>query len=149
MSIGFDDDDFPSISTEKSPLRLEFTKTQRGRDMLIYAGYRYVENRQSTKNKFWRCARYVKFGCRATIVTSKNPAERSVRLAGLAHSHLPEKHKIDHSDEGDNLRTRRSVDKDILPAAESDSDGGMAFDLIQKSLFRHPDTNDFYVVDLD
>uniref|UniRef100_A0A182F8L4 FLYWCH-type domain-containing protein n=1 Tax=Anopheles albimanus TaxID=7167 RepID=A0A182F8L4_ANOAL len=45
---------------------IQFTNTQRGRIMLNYAGYKYVQNRQSTKNIFWRCARYVKHGCRAS-----------------------------------------------------------------------------------
>lgn len=44
---------------------LHFTKTQRGRTMLVYDGFRYVINRESQKNTFWRCQRYVKFGCRA------------------------------------------------------------------------------------
>ncbi|XP_062556478.1 modifier of mdg4-like isoform X25 [Armigeres subalbatus] len=70
---------------------IEFTRTQRGRTMLIYDGYKYVENRQSNKNIFWRCSKYVKFGCRATCVTSKNPNECPIRLAGSAHSHGPEK----------------------------------------------------------
>ncbi|XP_058451131.1 modifier of mdg4-like isoform X18 [Malaya genurostris] len=70
---------------------IQFTKTQRGRIMLIYDGYKYVENRQSNKNVFWRCSKYVKFGCRATCVTSKNPADYPIRLAGSAHSHGPEK----------------------------------------------------------
>lgn len=69
---------------------IEFSKTQRGRDMLVYCGYRYVQNRQSTRNKFWRCSRYVKYGCRATVVTSKNPTEPTIRLAGAPHSHGPD-----------------------------------------------------------
>lgn len=127
---------------------IEFTKTQRGRDMLIYRGYRYVENRQSTKNKFWRCSRYVKFGCRATIVTSKNPTLQSVRLAGLSHSHGPERMSIrpesekEDKDDVDEFNDHRST------AIECDSDGGNAFDLIQKSLFSHPDSSDIFVVDL-
>lgn len=74
---------------------IEYAKTQRGRDMLIYGGYRYVENRQSTKNKFWRCSRYVKFGCRATVVTSKQPNEVTIRVAGTAHSHGPDAQRDD------------------------------------------------------
>lgn len=70
---------------------IQFSKTQRGRIMLIYEDYKYVENRQSNKNVFWRCSKYVKFGCRATCVTSKNPNEFPIRLAGSAHSHGPEK----------------------------------------------------------
>ncbi|XP_052567425.1 uncharacterized protein LOC128093743 [Culex pipiens pallens] len=70
---------------------IQFSKTQRGRIMLIYEGYKYVENRQSNKNVFWRCSKYVKFGCRATCVTSKNPNDFPIRLAGSAHSHGPEK----------------------------------------------------------
>ncbi|XP_055594829.1 modifier of mdg4-like isoform X25 [Uranotaenia lowii] len=75
---------------ENTPM-IQFTKTQRGRLMLIHDGYKYVENRQSTKNVFWRCSRYVKYGCRATCVTSKNTNEYPIRLAGSAHSHSPEK----------------------------------------------------------
>uniref|UniRef100_A0A182MBE5 FLYWCH-type domain-containing protein n=1 Tax=Anopheles culicifacies TaxID=139723 RepID=A0A182MBE5_9DIPT len=41
---------------------LQYTTTQRGRTMLIFSGYKFVENRQSKRNIFWRCARYVKHG---------------------------------------------------------------------------------------
>lgn len=58
--------------------------------MLIYNGYRYVENRQSHKNIFWRCSRYVKFGCRATVVTSKVNDDVTIRVAGSPHTHEPE-----------------------------------------------------------
>nr|XP_029723719.1 modifier of mdg4-like isoform X29 [Aedes albopictus] len=84
---------------------IEFSRTQRGRTMLIYDGYKYVENRQSNKNVFWRCSKYVKYACRATCVTSKSPSECPIRLAGNAHSHGPEKmldsDKIEPSDESD------------------------------------------------
>lgn len=84
---------------------IEFSRTQRGRTMLIYDGYKYVENRQSNKNVFWRCSKYVKYACRATCVTSKNPSDCPVRLAGNAHSHGPEKlsdsDKIEAPDESD------------------------------------------------
>lgn len=68
--------------------KLEFTKTQRGRNMLVYGGYRYVTNQNSTKNIFWRCSHYVKFGCRASVVTSKDLS--MLRYAGAPHSHQPE-----------------------------------------------------------
>jgi hypothetical protein len=42
-----------------------FSKTQRQKTMLNYEGFQYVVNRQSQKNTFWRCNRYVKYGCRA------------------------------------------------------------------------------------
>lgn len=69
--------------------KLEFTKTQRGRNMLIYEGHRYVTNQNSTKNIFWRCSHYVKFGCRASVVTSRDL--NMIRYAGTPHSHPPEK----------------------------------------------------------
>uniref|UniRef100_A0A1A9WMN9 FLYWCH-type domain-containing protein n=1 Tax=Glossina brevipalpis TaxID=37001 RepID=A0A1A9WMN9_9MUSC len=69
---------------------IQYSTTQRGRVMLIYNGYRYVENRQSHKNIFWRCSRYVKYGCRATVVTSKVNDDVSIRVAGSAHTHEPE-----------------------------------------------------------
>ncbi|XP_037945137.1 modifier of mdg4 isoform X8 [Teleopsis dalmanni] len=69
---------------------LQYTTTQRGRVMLIYNGYRYVENRQSHKNIFWRCSRYVKYGCRATVVTSKLSDDGNVRITGAPHTHNPE-----------------------------------------------------------
>lgn len=68
---------------------LEFAKTQRGRNMLCYEGYRYVANQSSTKNIFWRCSHYVKFGCRASIVTAKDMT--MLRYAGAAHSHEADK----------------------------------------------------------
>ncbi|XP_004530743.1 modifier of mdg4 isoform X14 [Ceratitis capitata] len=67
---------------------LQYATTQRGRVMLVYNGYRYVENRQSHKNIFWRCSRYVKYGCRATVVTSKLHDDVSaVRVTGAPHTH--------------------------------------------------------------
>lgn len=70
---------------------LRYSKTQRGRIMLLHEGYKYVENRQSNKNTFWRCSRYVKFGCRASVVTSKDPDDYPpIRITGNPHSHAPE-----------------------------------------------------------
>jgi FLYWCH zinc finger domain len=72
-------------------------KTQRGRTMLIYEGYKYVENRQSKKNHFWRCARYVKHGCRATLVTAKHMNTTPlIRTSGNPHSH-PEEQTYDRT----------------------------------------------------
>ncbi|TDG44616.1 hypothetical protein AWZ03_008937 [Drosophila navojoa] len=68
---------------------IQYTTTQRGRIMLIYNGYRYVVNRQSLKNVFWRCSRYVKHCCRATLVTSK-VNDVTLRIAGAPHTHDPE-----------------------------------------------------------
>lgn len=79
-----------SASAASALTTIAFSKTQRGRDMLVYCGYRYVQNRQSTRNKFWRCSRYVKFGCRATVVTSRCLNEPTIRLTGMAHSHGPD-----------------------------------------------------------
>lgn len=145
-----------STTAEDSRYPIEYAKTQRGRDMLIYAGYRYVENRQSNKNKFWRCSRYVKFGCRATIVTSKHPAEFSVRLSGLAHSHGPEKKQGDarliRAGPHREIRNEPTSEDAVLVAAatdaadESDSDSDdIDYDLMQKSLFQQ---DEFYGVDL-
>lgn len=79
------------ILDDKNPTTyIQYSTTQRGRIMLIYNGYRYVENRQSHKNIFWRCSRYVKYGCRATVVTSKIDEEVSIRVAGSPHTHEPE-----------------------------------------------------------
>lgn len=68
--------------------KLEFTKTQRGRNMLVFEGYRYVTNQSSAKNIFWRCSHYVKFGCRASVVTSRDLT--TIRYAGTPHSHVAE-----------------------------------------------------------
>ncbi|KAH8346167.1 hypothetical protein KR067_007636, partial [Drosophila pandora] len=73
---------------------VQYTTTQRGRVMLIYAGYRYVVNRQSLKNVFWRCSRYVKHSCRATLVTSK-VQDVTLRIAGAPHTHGPEVNSMD------------------------------------------------------
>lgn len=72
--------------------QLEFAKTQRGRNMLIYEGYRYVTNQNSAKNIFWRCSHYVKYDCRASVVTSKDLSK--LRHAGTPHSHVPDKADI-------------------------------------------------------
>lgn len=154
-----------SRNTDNSPYPLEYTKTQRGRDMLIYAGYRYVTNRQSAKNKFWRCSRYVKYGCRATIVTSRNPDELSVRLAGMAHSHGPEMQKNadnelaysrvnlqqvkEEDDDEEATAAIQQTTSSAATAVESDSDGGIGYDLMPKSLFQHSETNEFFVIDMD
>uniref|UniRef100_A0A182JNK5 FLYWCH-type domain-containing protein n=1 Tax=Anopheles christyi TaxID=43041 RepID=A0A182JNK5_9DIPT len=67
----------------------KYTTTQRGRTMLIFSGYKFVENRQSKRNIFWRCARYVKHGCRAACVTSKNCTgdDQSIRLTAMHESY--------------------------------------------------------------
>lgn len=80
---------FFSIVLVLSPSKLAFTKTQRGRSMLVYDGFKYVVNRESQKNIFWRCNRYVKFGCRAGAVTSKNE-DQTIRLTHI-HSHSRDK----------------------------------------------------------
>ncbi|CRK91965.1 CLUMA_CG005563, isoform R [Clunio marinus] len=73
------------------PAQMQFTKTQRGRTMLVYEGFKYVVNRESQKNIFWRCNRYVKFGCRAGAVTSKSECgDPTIRLTHV-HSHNEEK----------------------------------------------------------
>ncbi|XP_017846810.1 modifier of mdg4 isoform X12 [Drosophila busckii] len=78
---------------------VQYSTTQRGRIMLIYNGYRYVVNRQSLKNVFWRCSRYVKHACRATLVTSKIN-DVTLRIAGSPHTHGPEV-KSDDCDSAD------------------------------------------------
>lgn len=74
---------------------LQFEKTQRGRSMLVVDGYRYVTNRYSNKNTFWRCSHYVKHNCRASVVTTKDLTR--LRLAGVRHSHEPFKQIEDWS----------------------------------------------------
>lgn len=69
--------------------QIKIAKTQRGRDMLLYDGYRYVTNRTSTKNIFWRCSHYVKYSCRASVVTTKDLTFS--RAVGSQHSHDPDK----------------------------------------------------------
>lgn len=71
---------------------LQFTKTQRNRTMLVYEGFKYVVNRESLKNTFWRCNRYVKYGCRAGAVTSK--AESGSQTIRLTHEHSHAEEKI-------------------------------------------------------
>ncbi|XP_017081879.1 modifier of mdg4-like isoform X12 [Drosophila eugracilis] len=73
---------------------IQYTTTQRGRVMLVFEGYRYVVNRQSLKNIFWRCSRYVKHSCRATLVTSKIQ-DVTLRIAGAPHTHGPEVNSMD------------------------------------------------------
>lgn len=57
--------------------------------MLVYDGYGYVENRQSSKNIFWRCSRYMKYHCRARVVTSKDPNSNEIRILDHKHTHGP------------------------------------------------------------
>lgn len=57
--------------------------------MLLYDGYGYVENRQSSKNIFWRCARYRKHQCKARVVTSKDASVDEIRVLDHLHSHPP------------------------------------------------------------
>lgn len=60
--------------------------------MLVYDGYKYVTNRESLKNIFWRCNRYVKFGCKAGAVTSKH--EESAPPIRLTHEHSHPKEDV-------------------------------------------------------
>lgn len=57
--------------------------------MLVYGGFKYVVNRESQKNTFWRCNRYVRHGCKAGAVTPKADGESSIRLTHV-HSHPAE-----------------------------------------------------------
>lgn len=79
-------------------LKLHFTKTQRGKAMLVYDGYKYVTNRESLKNVFWRCNRYVKFGCKAGAVTSKHEQSSSPIRLTHEHSHPKEDGTMNDSD---------------------------------------------------
>lgn len=82
---------FPFAVIELKANQLQFSKTQRGRTMLVYEGFKYVINRESQKNTFWRCNRYVKYGCRAGAVTSKpGYGDVTIRLTH-EHSHQMEK----------------------------------------------------------
>ncbi|XP_017140255.1 modifier of mdg4-like isoform X15 [Drosophila miranda] len=82
------------LEDKSSSASIQYTTTQRGRVMLVYEGYRYVVNRQSLKNVFWRCSRYVKHSCRATLVTSK-VQDVTLRIAGSPHTHGPEVNSLD------------------------------------------------------
>ncbi|XP_037910031.1 modifier of mdg4 isoform X12 [Hermetia illucens] len=104
----------------QAPSYLQYATTQRGRIMLIYAGYRYVENRQSYKNIFWRCSRYVKYGCRATVVTSKVSPEVTIRIAGSPHTHDPEV-RSDSIDERP-ITTSTTTSLTVTDQDEDDSD---------------------------
>nr|CAE75613.1 TPA: mod(mdg4) [Drosophila pseudoobscura] len=84
------------LEDKSSSASIQYTTTQRGRVMLVYEGYRYVVNRQSLKNVFWRCSRYVKHSCRATLVTSK-VQDVTLRIAGSPHTHGPEVNSLDLS----------------------------------------------------
>lgn len=65
---------------------ITYTKTQRGGRMLVFEGYGYVENRQSTKNIFWRCNKYMKYQCKARVVTSKI-CDGVIRILDHMHTH--------------------------------------------------------------
>lgn len=82
----------PMMAGSRMVPTLTFSKTQRGRIMLIFDGYKYVENRQSARNIFWRCARYVRYQCRAMVVTTKEVSTELpvIRHTGPRHTHGPE-----------------------------------------------------------
>jgi FLYWCH zinc finger domain len=75
------------IETEPivNELPIQLSVTQRGRTMLVYDGYQYVTNRQSANHIFWRCSRYTKFNCRATLVTGKT--KPLVQFKQKQHTH--------------------------------------------------------------
>lgn len=106
--------------------QLCFTKTQRGRTMLVYDGFKYVVNRQSQKNTFWRCNRYVKYGCRAGAVTSKgDDKDQTIRLTHT-HSHPKEKlqNELDFSyksDEYFEVQKFNELEQNILDRCVQDS----------------------------
>lgn len=70
--------------------------------MLVYAGFKYVVNRESQKNTFWRCNRYVKYGCKAGAVLSKS--SNSERIIRLTHTHSHSEEKIMPCESFDNLK---------------------------------------------
>lgn len=81
---------FSVLGEEGEQHTLTYAKTQRGGRMLVFEGYSYVENRQSSKRVFWRCNKYMKFECRARVVTSKlDPNE--IRILARSHTHPPQR----------------------------------------------------------
>jgi hypothetical protein len=86
------DDDGEEYETPATKNPIHYTVTQRGRTMLVYMGYKYVENRHSRKHIFWRCSRYTKYRCRATLVTSKH--RPLIGCRNHSHSHDEEKLKV-------------------------------------------------------
>lgn len=86
-----------------APSQLSYTRTQRGRRMLVHDGFKYVINRESQKNIFWRCNRYVRHECRAGAVTSK-----TIETIRLTHSHSHSREKFT----SDELMKAESSSKD-------------------------------------
>lgn len=53
--------------------KLSYTKTQKGKTMVIYRGYRYIHERNVKSKKYWRCAYYTtKYKCNARLHSSDN-----------------------------------------------------------------------------
>jgi FLYWCH zinc finger domain len=84
-----DADDYMIGDVSINHLPIKYTVTQRGRTMLVYDGYKYVTNRQSAAHVFWRCSRYSKFKCRATMITGKQ--QTLIRYKQRQHTHAEEK----------------------------------------------------------
>uniref|UniRef100_A0A182NKW8 BEN domain-containing protein n=1 Tax=Anopheles dirus TaxID=7168 RepID=A0A182NKW8_9DIPT len=126
---------------------IQYTTTQRGRTMLNFGGYRFVENRQSKRNIFWRCACYVKHSCRAACVTSKSSFnEQLIRLTGLAHSHPPE---VSVKPEGTPERKRMVASKQMMMLKRSISIGmQLMVEGEEETYTLYPDTGEQLQLDL-
>lgn len=52
---------------------LTYTKTQKGKTMVIFRGYRYIHERKVKSKRYWRCAYYTtKYKCNARLHSSDN-----------------------------------------------------------------------------
>jgi hypothetical protein len=78
-----------SLQTSQSGGIINFSKTQKGRDLLMLNGYSYTLNKEAKVQYYWRCE--TRF-CSATLITTRNliTGVHSISTVGeIHHLHAP------------------------------------------------------------
>lgn len=68
---------------------MEYCKTERGKDMLIYDGYLYIQEKVTVDKTIWKCREWYKQRCRGRVHVSENRIFKSV-----SHNHVPDAGKV-------------------------------------------------------
>ncbi len=75
-----------SQSTSSSDPKIEFTLSTKGKNVLIYDGYRYILNQTANNKKYWRCEDGD--SCGAYVHTT--PANIFIKHNNVQHAHFPD-----------------------------------------------------------
>lgn len=72
---------------KKNYVEASFVDTNRGGRKLMYNGYTYTKDRQTSTSCNWRCSLARQSRCRARAITKELDGTEFVRLSGSDHTH--------------------------------------------------------------